>query len=174
MEEIFWSVVLRRSFCQMRRSVNKQECYGPGRGWLHQHIILHQTAILNGAINMLHNHVLLANHCLPLVMVSNASTMRPIGVVLCSVCGIRRSGRHVEAALLPWSYTSSCPPAVSVAIMGMLDRCCDHEAEWQESSGQWHFVGPSAKCADLATRKSVMGPVEGGFTSISSYIKPLF
>ena len=52
-----------------------------------------------------------------------------------------------------WSYTSSYPLAVSVAIMGMLDRRCDHEAEWQESSGQWHFVGPSAKCADLSTRK---------------------
>ena len=128
----------------------------------------------NGAISMLHNLVLLANHCLPLVMVSNASSMRRSGGVLCSVGGIRRSHRHGEAALLPWSYTSSGPPAVSVAIMGMLDRCCDHEADWQESSGQWHFVGPSAKCADLSTRKSFMAPVGGGFTSISSYIKPLF
>ena len=55
--------------------------------------------------------------------------------------------------------------------MGMLDRRCDHEAEWQESSGQLHFVGPSAKCADLSTRKSVLGPVEGGFTSISYYLQ---
>ena len=52
-----------------------------------------ETAILNGAINMLHNLVLLANHCLPLVMVSNASFMRHSGVALCSVDGIRHSGR---------------------------------------------------------------------------------
>ena len=52
----------------------------------------------------------------------------------------------------------------------MLDRCCDHEAEWQESSGQWHFVGPSAKCADLSTRKCY-GPGGGGFTSVSSYME---
>ena len=51
---------------------------------------------------MLHNLVLLANHWLPLVMVSNASFMRRSGVVLCSVDGIRRSGRHGEAALLPF------------------------------------------------------------------------
>ena len=50
---------------------------------------------------MLHNLVLLANHCLPLVMVSNASFMRRSGVVWCSVDGIRHSGRHGEAALLP-------------------------------------------------------------------------
>ena len=62
--------------------------------------------------------------------------MRRSGVVLCSVDGIRRSGRHGEAALLPvGSYTYTCPLAVSVAIMGMSDRLCDHEDEWQESSG---------------------------------------
>ena len=52
--------------------------------------------------------------------------------------------------------------------MGMLDRRCDQEAE--DSSGQWHFVGPSAKCADLSTRKCY-GPGVGGFTNISSYMK---
>ena len=51
-----------------------------------------KTAILNGAINMLHNLVLLANLCLPLVMVSTASFMRRSGVVSCGVDGIRRSG----------------------------------------------------------------------------------
>ena len=110
-----------------------------------------ETAIINGAISMLHNLVLLANHCLPLVMVSNPSGMRRSGVVLCSVDGIRHSGRHGEAALLPVGVTH--PLAVSVAIMGMLDRRCGHEAEWQESSGQWHSVGPSAKYPDLSTRK---------------------
>ena len=64
-----------------------------------------QTAIINGAIGMLHNLVLLANNCLSLVMVSNASWMRRGGVVLCSVDGIRRSGRHGEAALLPFGVT---------------------------------------------------------------------
>ena len=48
-----------------------------------------------------------------------------------------------------WSNTSTFLAAVSVTIVGTLDRCCDHEAEWQESFGQWDFVGPSAKCADL-------------------------
>ena len=54
--------------------------------------------------------------------------------------------------------------------MGMLDRRCDHEAEWQESSGQWHFVGPSAKFPNLSTRKCY-GPVGGGLTNISSYME---
>ena len=49
--------------------------------------------------------------------------------------------------------TSPCLAAVSVAIMGLLDRCCYHEAEWQESSGQWHFIGPSAKCTDLLNKE---------------------
>ena len=57
-----------------------------------------------------------------------------------------------------------------MAIMGMFDQRCDQEAEWQESSGQWHFVGPSAKCTDPSTRKCY-GPGGGGFTNISSYIK---
>ena len=64
-----------------------------------------KTAILNGAINMLHNLVLLAKHCLPLVMVSNASFMRRSGVVLCSVDVIRRNDRQVEAALFPIEVT---------------------------------------------------------------------
>ena len=64
-----------------------------------------QTAIINGAISILPNLVLLANHCLPLVMVSNASCMRRSGVVLCSVDGIRRSDREGGAALLPIGIT---------------------------------------------------------------------
>ena len=64
-----------------------------------------ETTILNGAINMLHNLVLLANHCLPLIMVSKASFMRRSGVVLFSVDGIRRNGRHGEAAILPFGVT---------------------------------------------------------------------
>ena len=64
-----------------------------------------ETAIKNGVICMLHNLVLLANHCMPLVMVTNASFMRRSGAVLCSVDGIRRSGRHGEAALLPVGVT---------------------------------------------------------------------
>ena len=64
-----------------------------------------ETAILNGSISMLHNLVLLANHWLPLDMVSKASFMRRSGIVLCSVDGIRRSGRHGEAALLPVEVT---------------------------------------------------------------------
>ena len=64
--------------------------------------------------------------------------------------GTRRSDWQSEVALFPiWSNTSTCLAAVSVTIVGMLDLRCDYEAEWQESSGQWHFVGPSAKCADL-------------------------
>ena len=79
--------------------------------------------------------------------------MRRSGVVLCSVDGIRRSGRHGEGALLPVGVTHHLAHWLYVVIMGMLDRRCDHEAEWQESSGRWHFVGPSAKCADPSTRK---------------------
>ena len=81
--------------------------------------------------------------------------MRRSGIVLCSVFGIRRSGRQGEAALYiaHRNDTSPCPAAVPVAIMGLLDRCCDHEAEWQESSGQWHFIGPSAKCTDLLNKE---------------------
>ena len=60
-----------------------------------------ETAILNGAINMLHNLIILANHCLPLFMVSNASFMRRNGVVLCSVDGIRHSGRMVKPLYCP-------------------------------------------------------------------------
>ena len=54
---------------------------------------------------MLHNLVLLVNHCLPLVMVSNASLMRRSGIVLCSVDDIRRSGLHGETSLLPFVVT---------------------------------------------------------------------
>ena len=78
---------------------------GPVGGGLTYISAYMETAILNGAINMLHNLVFLANHCLPLVMVSNTSFMRRSGVVLCSVDGIRLSGRHGEAALLPVGVT---------------------------------------------------------------------
>ena len=89
----------------MRRSVNKEECYGPGGGGFTSMSSYMQTAIINGAISKLHNLVLLANHCLPLVIVSNASCMRRSDVVLCSVDGIRRSDRQVEAALFPIRVT---------------------------------------------------------------------
>ena len=89
----------------MRRSVNKEECYGPGRGGFTSMSSYMQTAVINGAIIMLHNPVLLANHCLPLAMVSNASCMRRSGVVLCSVDDIRRSDRQGGAALLPIGVT---------------------------------------------------------------------
>ena len=75
--------------------------------------------------------------------------MRRSGVTLCSMDGIRRSDWQSETSIALWGNTSTCLAAVSVTIVGTLVRCCDHEAEWQESSGQWHFVGPSAKCADL-------------------------
>ena len=48
---------------------------GPGGGGFTNISSYMETAILNGAINMLHNLVLLVNQCLPLVMVSNASFM---------------------------------------------------------------------------------------------------
>ena len=75
----------------MRRSVNEEVLWAGGAAFTNISSYM-ETAILNGAINMLHNLVLLANHCFPLVMVSNASFMRRSGVVLCSVDGIRRSG----------------------------------------------------------------------------------
>ena len=80
--------------------------------------------------------------------------MHRSGIILCSVDGIRRSGRQAEAATIAHrNYTSRCPAAVSVAIMGLLDRCCEQEAEWEESSGQWHFIGPSTKCTDLLNKE---------------------
>ena len=82
-----------------------RKCYGQVWGGFTNISSYMKTAILNGASNMLHNLVLLANHCLPLVMVSNASFMRRSDVVLCSVDGIRRSGRHGEAALVPVGVT---------------------------------------------------------------------
>ena len=79
--------------------LNKEECWAR-RGVASQAPSSYvQTATLNGAIAILHNLVLLGNHCLPLVMVSNASRMRRSGIVLCSVDGVRRSGRQGEAAL---------------------------------------------------------------------------
>ena len=113
-----------------------------------------KTAILNGTINMLHNLVLLANHCLPLVMVSNASFMRHSGVVLCSVDGICHSGRHGEAALLPIGVTH---PLAHWLYLWRLWVCridvVTMRLSSKESSGQWHFVGPSAKCIYPSTRK---------------------
>ena len=46
--------------------------------------------------------------------------------------------------MFPLDKYPTCLSAVSVAILAMLDRCCDHEAERKASSGQGHFVGPSA------------------------------
>ena len=85
--------------CQQGRVV------GPVGGGVTSTSSYMQTAIINGDISMLHNLVLLANHCLPLVMVPNASCMRRSGVVLCSVDVIRRNDRQVEAALFPIEVT---------------------------------------------------------------------
>ena len=134
------------------------KCYGPARGWLHQHTILFENRypIRYHQQHVTQSRIAFANHCLPLAMVQSATFMRILyanlvcGVTLCSMDGIRHSDWQSEAALLPlWSNTSTFLAAVSVTIVVTLDRCCDHEAEWQESSGQWNFVGHSAKCADL-------------------------
>ena len=105
MAGIFWSVALHRSFCKMRRSVNKEVLWSRWGGGFTIVSSYMETAIINGAIRMLQNLVLLANHCLQLDMVSNASCMRRSGVVLCSVDGIRRRGRQGEDAILPVGVT---------------------------------------------------------------------
>ena len=104
----------------MRRSVNKEECYGPGGGGFTSMSTYMQTDIINGAISLLHNLVLLADHCLPIVMLSNASCMRRSGVALCSVDGIRRSDRQVGAALLPIRFT---PPLAHRLYLWRLWVC---------------------------------------------------
>ena len=78
--------------------LNKEECWARRGVASPAPSSYEQTATLN-AIGILHNPVLLGNHCLPLVMVSNASRMRRSGIVLCSVDGIHRSGLQGEAAL---------------------------------------------------------------------------
>ena len=45
--------------------------------------------------------------------------------------------------------TSTCLSVVSVTILAKLDRCCDHEADWQECFGQWHIIDPSGECTGL-------------------------
>ena len=94
----------------MHSSVKQGRVLGrEGRGFTSKSSFM-QTVILNSAISMLDNLVLLANHCLPLVMVSNASCMRRSGIVLCSVDVIRRSGRMGEASLLPIGMTPPLAP----------------------------------------------------------------
>ena len=55
--------------------------------------------------------------------------------------------------------------------MGLLDRCCDHEAEWQESSGQWHFIGLSAKCTDLLNKEECLARRGVASPAPSSYVQ---
>ena len=137
------------------------KCYGPARGWLHQHTILfaNRYPIRYHQKHVTQSRIAFANHCLPLSMVQSATYMRILYANLVYVAVVSPCvawmvfvvviGKVKPRSIALWSNTSTCLAAVSVTIVGTLDRCCDHEAEWQESSGQWHFVGPSAKCADL-------------------------
>ena len=130
-----------------------------------------KTVILNGAINMLHNLVLLSNHCLPLVMVSNASFMRRSGVVLCSLDGIRHSGRHAEAALLPVGVTH---PLSHWLYLWRLWECWIDVVTMKLSGRNLLASGTSSVLlpnAQICQQGSVRGPVGGGLTSVSSYME---
>ena len=115
-----------------------------------------QTAIINGAIAMLHNLVFLANHCLPLIMVSIASSMCRSGVVLCSVDGIRRSGQQGEAALLPIVIT---PLALWLCLWQLW--VCWIDVVTMKLSGRNLLVSGTSSLllpnAQISQRGSVMG-----------------